>query len=55
MDWKVTVYDEGENIIAEWTIEDRTEQSAQKEAEAEVARTPNANDWTMTQIGGDLF
>ena len=43
--WKVVAYDENDNIIEEWTIENRTEHEAEKEAIADLP--DNMEDWTM--------
>ena len=47
-DWFVRVYDEDDKIIASWTIEDRTEREAEKEATPEVDQVSGYEDWTIT-------
>ena len=47
-DWTVRVYNEEEEMVAEWVIYGRTEKEAFKEASAEVARLKAEDDWTMT-------
>ena len=48
-DWIVTVYDNEDEVIAEWEILNRTEREADSEAEADVARIYNADDWTLIE------
>ena len=48
--WKVKVYNENDCVIDTWIIQDRTEQQAVKEAEAEIDRIPDVNDWTMVIV-----
>ena len=45
--WRVVAYDENNNVIEAWTIKDRTEREAEKEA---IADLPMCDDWTMTKI-----
>jgi hypothetical protein len=43
--WVVTCYSKRNNIIKQWTIEDRTEHEAEKEAEPNI---PNdCYDWSL--------
>jgi len=44
--WRVVAYDEKNNVIEAWTIENRTEHEAEKEATADL---PICDDWTMTK------
>jgi len=48
-DWEVKVYDKNNNILDAWDIDDRTENEAEKEAEAEVQKVIGFDDWTLTQ------
>lgn len=52
--WHVQVYNKRNKVIKQWMIVDRTEHEASREAEADVARIPNADDWTMTEITGPV-
>jgi len=49
-DWLVRVYDEDDAEIDSWTIENRTERQASDEAEADVGRMSDADDWTLTAV-----
>lgn len=50
-DWRVRVYNKRDKVIKSWIIENRTENEASKEAEADIANNyPNAADWSMTKI-----
>ena len=44
--WRVVAYDENNNVIEAWTIKDRTEREAEKEA---IADLPMGDDGTMTK------
>ena len=46
MDWIVTTYDAEDNIIESWTICNRTESQAEKEAMS-AAALHNVADWSM--------
>lgn len=47
MNWQVTVYRYGA-IIAQWEIENRTEQEAEQEAMEDIQKEfPLSDDWTM--------
>jgi len=46
MDWIVTTYDAEDNIIESWTICNRTESQAEKEAMSDAA-LHNVADWSM--------
>ena len=50
LDWVVTVYDDRDEVLDFWVIEDRTEHEAEDEAMADVARIAGAADWTMTEV-----
>ena len=47
--WRVTTYDENEEVIDTFVIENRTEKEAEKEAMNDVD-TFDCWDWTMTEI-----
>lgn len=47
--WVVRVYDNKYKVLKKWTIKNRTEREAYKEAEADVLRISNQDDWTMTE------
>lgn len=48
--WEVDVYNEAGDITGSWVIENRTEDQARKEAEADVNRCDDVDDWTLTEI-----
>ena len=50
--WMVRVY-KGETVIDSWKILNRTEENAESEAMADVARQYNGTEttWTMTETG----
>ena len=48
--WFVRVYDRDQHEIANWMIEGRTEHEAFNEATADIARIPEADDWTMVGV-----
>jgi len=50
MDWIVTTYDAEDNIIESWTICNRTESQAEKEAMSDPA-LHNVADWSMMPEG----
>ena len=51
MNWKVIVYDKADAIIDTWTIENRSEIEANREAAADVQKLgEKVADWTMTEI-----
>ena len=47
--WRVTTYDENEEVIETFVIENRTEREAEKEAINDVDIF-DCWDWTMTEI-----
>jgi hypothetical protein len=49
-DWIVRVYNEDNKVIVKWIIKDRTESEAQSEAENEmdrISQREDYDDWTM--------
>ena len=51
MNWRVTVYDKADHVLATWVIENRTENEAEREASHDVAMShPDYDTWTMTLI-----
>ena len=53
--WRVRVYRFNaatgkETVRASWIINNRTEYEASKEAEADIGRMADVDDWTMTAI-----
>lgn len=52
--WVVKVYDINDDLLASWAIENRTESQAFSEAEADVMRIPNQEDWTITEHFGPI-
>jgi len=50
--WKVRAYDvdDPEKEIASWVIENRTEDQATKEAEADIQMSTEYGDWSMEEI-----
>jgi hypothetical protein len=50
--WEVREYDRVDGLIRFWTIENRTEIEASKEAEAQIGY--DAADWTMTEIKEEI-
>jgi len=44
-DWVVTCYDGEDEIIAQWTIKDRTEHQAEHEAEPDFPK--GTEDWSL--------
>jgi len=51
-DWKITTYRE-EQVAVMFTIENRTEREAAKEAMMWL-EVRTADDWTMTELPGDI-
>lgn len=48
MNWIVRAYDNEDNLIESWTIENRTESQAMSEASADIYKMGEVvNDWTM--------
>jgi len=47
--WKITTYDENDNITETFLIENRTEKEAEKEAVHSI-EVRNSYDWTMREI-----
>ena len=48
MNWIVRVYDDQDNIIESWTIENRNESEAMSEAEADIQKMGDVvADWSM--------
>ena len=50
--WRVTTYDENEEVIEIFVIEDRTEREAEKEA-VTILDVFDCWDWTMVEIEDD--
>ena len=50
VNWVVRVYNEENETIDTWTIQNRTENEATKEAEADVSKNPEADTWTLTEL-----
>ncbi len=48
--WIVRVYDLENNVLSEWTIEGRTQQEAESEAETIAHNTNGYDDWTLTEV-----
>ena len=48
--WRVTTYDENEEVIETFVIENRTEREAEKEAMESDVVAFDCWDWTMTEI-----
>lgn len=49
-DWRVRIYDKNDALINSWTIQNRTEHEAEREAAADVDNDSDACDWTLTRI-----
>jgi len=47
--WKVTTYDENDNTIENFLIENRTEKEAEREAMHSI-EVRGSNDWTMKEV-----
>lgn len=52
--WVVRVYDADDNLLAAWTMENRTEHEAEHEAYADVQLIPHEADWTLTEHDGPI-
>lgn len=50
MDYTVRAYTNDDDTVLEWTIQDRTEDEARREAESEIAMMDNIEDWTLTPL-----
>lgn len=49
MDYIVRAYGEDDSVM-EWIIQDRTEDEARHEAEADIASMKEVGDWTLTPL-----
>jgi hypothetical protein len=50
-DWICTVYDDKDEIIDTFTIENRTENEASKEASSYIERVhPGCGDWSLSRV-----
>lgn len=51
-DWKITTYDEDDNIIESFVVENRTEKEVEREAMHSV-EVRNSSDWSMKEVQCD--